>query len=207
VEECDFTNVDLKRLVAMTLKACAESLKEFPELNARLEGDQIVFLDRYDLGVAVQTEQGLVVPVVRGCDSRSLDELHAHSSASPTARAPAPARRGRCVADVHRHERRQARGLFQTPIVNHPRLRSQHRPRCASARRARRRGRARAVGYVSSRSTTVCRTGARRRVRARRHSAARHEREIGLVSVRGASAPGQWCRGVTLTYVGRGGRF
>ncbi len=42
---------------------------EFPELNARLEGDEIVYLDRYDLGVAIQTEQGLVVPVVRGCDT------------------------------------------------------------------------------------------------------------------------------------------
>src|SRR6188508_3368773 len=67
----------LKPLVATALKACAESLQEFPELNARLEGDEIVYLDRYDLGVAVQTKQGLVVPVVRGCDTASLDELDA----------------------------------------------------------------------------------------------------------------------------------
>src|SRR4051794_38863043 len=75
VEECDFTNADLKQLVPLTLKAVAESLKEFPELNARLEGDEIVYLDRYDFGVAVQTDQGLVVPVVRGCDERTADEL------------------------------------------------------------------------------------------------------------------------------------
>ncbi|HEY6068609.1 MAG TPA: dihydrolipoamide acetyltransferase family protein, partial [Gaiellaceae bacterium] len=75
VEECDFTGIDLGRLIASALKACAESLREFPELNARLEGDEIVYLDRYDLGVAVQTEQGLVVPVVRGCDTRSVEEL------------------------------------------------------------------------------------------------------------------------------------
>ncbi|HWJ44661.1 MAG TPA: dihydrolipoamide acetyltransferase family protein, partial [Gaiellaceae bacterium] len=75
VEECDFSGVDLRRVVATTLKACAEALAEFPELNARVEGDEIVYLDRYDLGIAVQTEQGLVVPVVRGCDSRSVDEL------------------------------------------------------------------------------------------------------------------------------------
>src|SRR6202162_2051399 len=55
VEECDFGNVDLKLLVPTVMKACAEALKEFPELNARLEGDEIVYLDRYDLGVAVQT--------------------------------------------------------------------------------------------------------------------------------------------------------
>jgi 2-oxoglutarate dehydrogenase E2 component (dihydrolipoamide succinyltransferase) len=44
------------------LKACALSLQEYPELNARLEGDEIVYLERYDIGVAVQTDQGLVVP-------------------------------------------------------------------------------------------------------------------------------------------------
>src|SRR5436189_5800483 len=60
VEECDFGNVDLRRLVPVTLKAVAESLREFPELNARIDGDEIVYLDRYDIGVAVQTEQGLV---------------------------------------------------------------------------------------------------------------------------------------------------
>src|SRR5262249_21347588 len=75
VEECDFTDIDLGRLVALTLKAVASSLDEFPELNARLEGDEIVYLDRYDLGVAIQTEQGLVVPVVRECGSRSVYEL------------------------------------------------------------------------------------------------------------------------------------
>ena len=77
VEECDFSHVDLKLLVPTVLKASAASLAEFPELNARLEGDEIVYLDRYDLGVAVQTEQGLVVPVVRDCATRSLDELRA----------------------------------------------------------------------------------------------------------------------------------
>jgi pyruvate dehydrogenase E2 component (dihydrolipoamide acetyltransferase) len=77
VEECDFTGVDLAMLLPLVLRATALSLREYPELNARLEGDEIVYLDRYDLGVAVQTEQGLVVPVVRGCDTRPVDELRA----------------------------------------------------------------------------------------------------------------------------------
>src|SRR5262249_52642638 len=77
VEECDFTNVDLKLLLPTVLKSCAESLREFPELNARLDDNAIVYLDRYDIGIAVQTEQGLVVPVVRACDTRSIDELRA----------------------------------------------------------------------------------------------------------------------------------
>jgi pyruvate dehydrogenase E2 component (dihydrolipoamide acetyltransferase) len=77
VEECEFGAVDLKRLVPLVLKAVAESLREYPELNARVEDGEFVYLDRYDIGVAVQTEPGLVVPVVRSCDSRSLDELDA----------------------------------------------------------------------------------------------------------------------------------
>jgi pyruvate dehydrogenase E2 component (dihydrolipoamide acetyltransferase) len=121
VEECDFANVELDRLVATTLKACALALQEFPELNARLEGDEIVLLDRYDLGVAVQTDQGLVVPVVRDCDSRSLDELDAE-----TRRLADEARAGTLTPEELRGSTftvtsagKQA-GLFQTPIVNHP---------------------------------------------------------------------------------------
>src|SRR6476661_5393989 len=45
VEECDFSTVDLKQLLPIVLKATALSLQEFPELNARLEGDESVFLD------------------------------------------------------------------------------------------------------------------------------------------------------------------
>ena len=75
VEECDFTDIDLALLIPTVLRATALSLKEYPELNARFEADEIVYLDRYDLGVAVQTEQGLVVPIIRSCDTRSIDEL------------------------------------------------------------------------------------------------------------------------------------
>src|SRR5205823_3006658 len=77
VEECDFSNVDMKLLLPTVLRATALSLREYPELNARLEGDEVVYVERYDLGVAVQTEQGLVVPVVRACDERSVEELRA----------------------------------------------------------------------------------------------------------------------------------
>ena len=121
VEECDFSNVDLKRLVATALKASAEALQEFPELNARLEGDEIVYLDRYDLGVAVQTEQGLVVPVVRDCGSRTVDELQ-----GDVERLADAARNGRLQPDELRGSTftltsaGKLAGLFQTPIVNHP---------------------------------------------------------------------------------------
>ena len=72
VEECDFEAVDMEKLVATVVKACADELQAFPELNARLDGDAIVYLDRYDIGVAVQTPQGLMVPVVRGCDAKTV---------------------------------------------------------------------------------------------------------------------------------------
>jgi len=121
VEEGDFTGVDVKRLVPLTLKAVAESLREFSELNARLEGDEIVYLERYDLGLAVQTEQGLVVPVVRGCDAASLDEL-----AAETARLAEAARTGTLKPEELRGgtftvtSAGKLGGLFVTPLVNHP---------------------------------------------------------------------------------------
>jgi pyruvate dehydrogenase E2 component (dihydrolipoamide acetyltransferase) len=121
VEECVFAAVDLGLLVPTVLKACALSLREFPELNARLEGDEIVYLDRYDLGVAVQTDRGLVVPVVRGCDTRGIDEL-----AAEVARLAAAAREGGLAPDELRGSTftvtsaGKLAGLFQTPIVNHP---------------------------------------------------------------------------------------
>jgi pyruvate dehydrogenase E2 component (dihydrolipoamide acetyltransferase) len=121
VEEADFGNVELGLLVATTLKAVAATLQEFPELNARLEGDAIVYLDRYDLGFAVQTEQGLVVPVVREVDSRSLEEVDAD-----VRRLADAARAGQLKAEDLRgstftvSSAGKLAGLFQTPIVNHP---------------------------------------------------------------------------------------
>ena len=121
VEECDFSKVDLGRLVATVLKACALSLQEYPELNARLDGDAILYLDHYDLGVAVQTDAGLVVPVVRGCDHRSLDELDAD-----VRRLADAARAGSLAPEELRGSTFTVTsagtlaGLFQTPIVNHP---------------------------------------------------------------------------------------
>ena len=122
VEECDFGAVPRGELLATVVKACADSLAEFPELNARLEGDDIVYLDRCDIGVAVQTEQGLVVPVVRGCREKSVAEIQAEIERLADARPGRDAsRRTRCGA--RRSPSSSAgklAGLFQTPIVNHP---------------------------------------------------------------------------------------
>ena len=121
VEECDFEALDLALLVPIALKACALSLQEFPELNARLEGDEIVYLDRYDIGVAVQTEQGLVVPVVRGCDSRSVDELGADvARLAEAARAGTLEPRELRGSTFTVTSAGKLGGLFHTPIVNYP---------------------------------------------------------------------------------------
>ena len=121
VEECDFERVERERLLATVVKAVAESLAEFPELNARLDGDAVVYLDRYDIGVAVQTEQGLVVPVVRSANSSTIEELDAEIR-----RLAEGARTGALKADEVRGSTftvtsaGKLAGLFQTPIVNHP---------------------------------------------------------------------------------------
>ena len=53
-------------------KAVVAALKELPNVNAEIEGDNIVYKNYYDIGIAVSTERGLVVPVVRDADQLSL---------------------------------------------------------------------------------------------------------------------------------------
>jgi 2-oxoglutarate dehydrogenase E2 component (dihydrolipoamide succinyltransferase) len=59
------------------VKACVAALKEIPNVNAEIEGDDIVYKNYYDIGVAVSTERGLVVPVVRDADRLSLAGIEA----------------------------------------------------------------------------------------------------------------------------------
>ena len=121
VEECDFTGLDTKQLLPLTLQAVAASLREYPELNARLEGDEIVYLDRCDIGVAVQTDAGLVVPVVRACGEAALDDLRAEvDSLADAARAgrlkPEQLRGGTFTVT----SAGKLGGVLVTPLVNHP---------------------------------------------------------------------------------------
>jgi 2-oxoglutarate dehydrogenase E2 component (dihydrolipoamide succinyltransferase) len=57
------------------VKACVMALKEIPAVNAEIDGDDIVYKNHYDLGVAVSTDRGLVVPVLREADALSLAEI------------------------------------------------------------------------------------------------------------------------------------
>jgi pyruvate/2-oxoglutarate dehydrogenase complex dihydrolipoamide acyltransferase (E2) component len=121
VEECDFGAVDLKLLVPTVLQATALALKDYPELNARLEGEEIVYLERYDIGVAVQTDQGLVVPVVRGCDTATIDKL-----AAEVQRLADAARAGTLAPEELRGSTFSVTsagklgGLVVTPLINDP---------------------------------------------------------------------------------------
>ena len=121
VEECDWSGVELAMLVPLVLRATALSLREYPELNARLEGDEIVYLERYDLGIAVQTEQGLVVPVVRGCDTRPVDELRADVDAlAERARAGTLEPRELRGSTFTVTSAGKLAGLLVTPLINAP---------------------------------------------------------------------------------------
>ena len=57
------------------VKAVVAALKEIPSVNAEIDGDYIVYKNHYDIGVAVGTEQGLVVPVIRNADDMSQSEI------------------------------------------------------------------------------------------------------------------------------------
>jgi 2-oxoglutarate dehydrogenase E2 component (dihydrolipoamide succinyltransferase) len=57
------------------VKACNSALKDIPNVNAEIEGDDIVYKNYYDIGVAVSTERGLVVPVLRDADRLSIAEI------------------------------------------------------------------------------------------------------------------------------------
>lgn len=62
-------------IVSFFVKAVVGALKEFPSLNAEIQGDDIIFKHYYDIGVAIGAEEGLVVPVLRDADQMSFPEI------------------------------------------------------------------------------------------------------------------------------------
>jgi len=138
VEQCDVTElVRLKdRLAAgsraegvkltflpFVIKAVVAALQAHPRLNAELDdaAGEIVIKKHWDIGIAAATDQGLLVPVVRGADGRSLLDL-----ASEIERLSADARAGRARAEDHGHSTFTITslgalgGMFATPVLNHP---------------------------------------------------------------------------------------
>ena len=62
-------------LMSFFVRAALEALRAFPELNAEIDGDEVVFKHYYDIGVAVSGSRGLVVPVIRDADRLSMSEI------------------------------------------------------------------------------------------------------------------------------------
>lgn len=103
------------------LKAAVESLKAHPLVNARIDGADIVFQHFYDIGVAVSTDKGLMVPVIRNCDHKSFAEIE-----RDIAGYAAKAREGKInVNDLQGGTFTVTNGgtfgsLLSTPILNPP---------------------------------------------------------------------------------------
>jgi pyruvate dehydrogenase E2 component (dihydrolipoamide acetyltransferase) len=100
-DEADITDLDAYRkeldavaktegyrvtLLAFLLKASASALRKFPELNSSLAGDDLVYKEYINIGVAVDTPDGLVVPVVKDVDRKGITEL-SHDLADLSSRA------------------------------------------------------------------------------------------------------------------------
>ncbi len=64
-------------VMSIFIKACVVALKEFPAVNAEIDGDDIVYKNHYDIAIAVSSPQGLVVPVVRDADQLSFAAIEA----------------------------------------------------------------------------------------------------------------------------------
>ncbi|MCB9978505.1 MAG: 2-oxoglutarate dehydrogenase complex dihydrolipoyllysine-residue succinyltransferase [Rhodospirillales bacterium] len=105
------------------VKAAVAALKEFPAVNAEIQGDEIVYKNYYDIGVAVSTPQGLIVPVLRDADRKSMADIEKEIMALGT-----KAREGQLTMD-------QLTGgtftitnggvfgsLMSTPILNPPQV-------------------------------------------------------------------------------------
>jgi len=61
--------------MSLFVRACCQALREFPDVNASIEGDDILYHNFCDIGVAVGSEKGLVVPVLRSAESMTLAEI------------------------------------------------------------------------------------------------------------------------------------
>jgi pyruvate dehydrogenase E2 component (dihydrolipoamide acetyltransferase) len=62
-------------MLAFLIKACVAALKEFPEFNASLDGDNLIVKRYYNIGFAADTPNGLVVPVIKGADGKGIIEI------------------------------------------------------------------------------------------------------------------------------------
>lgn len=103
------------------VKAIINALKEVPSVNTEIQGDDIIYKKYYDIGVAVGTEQGLVVPIVKNADKMSFSDIEKEISS-----LAARARNGKlAMSDLTGGTFSVTNGgvygsLLSTPIINPP---------------------------------------------------------------------------------------
>jgi pyruvate dehydrogenase E2 component (dihydrolipoamide acetyltransferase) len=108
-------------MLAFIIKACVKALQEFPEFNTSLDGDNLVLKKYFNIGFAADTPNGLVVPVIKNADKKSVFEIAAESGelakqardgklGRPT--CPAPASPFPALGGIG--------GTYFAPIVNAP---------------------------------------------------------------------------------------
>jgi len=101
------------------VRACVEALKRFPSVNASIDGNDVVYHGFYDIGVAVSTERGLVVPVIRDSDALGMAQIEDQISAYGR-----KARDGKLTLEEMSGGTFTISGIFgsmmSTPILNPP---------------------------------------------------------------------------------------
>ena len=108
-------------MMSFFVKACVEALKTYPAVNARIDGTDIVYHQYYDIGIAVGTKRGLVVPVLRDADQLTFAEIE-QQIADLAAKAQA---RKLTLADLEGGTFTISNGgvygsMLSTPIINPP---------------------------------------------------------------------------------------
>lgn len=73
-------------MLAFLMKACVAALKRFPEFNSSLDGEELIYKHYYNIGFAADTPNGLIVPVLKGADTKGLNAI-AHETADLAAKA------------------------------------------------------------------------------------------------------------------------
>ena len=108
-------------MMSFFVKACVEALRQFPLVNARIDGGDLVYHHYYDIGIAVGTDRGLVVPVLRDADTLTFAEIE-QGIADLAAKANA---RKLTLADLEGGTFTISNGgvygsVLSTPIINPP---------------------------------------------------------------------------------------
>ena len=121
VEEMDLTHVSLQDIVAVAAAAVARTISAHPMFNAHVENEQVVLFDRCDLGIAVDTDRGLMVPVVRDCGNKDVDTIRGEvAELAGRARAGRLTQRDVSGATVTLTSPGKRGGVLATPLINPP---------------------------------------------------------------------------------------